>query len=145
MKLFINNYMNFNGLVQILLEQNSLGLIEDIEIPGIGKIKAKTDTGNEAHNVLHGTNIKIEGERVLFTCENGKRVTMPLKEIIKIHIGGGNMDDRPVVVCDCLINNKKYFRVPFSVTDRSENNYKALLGAPFIKANGGVVDVTKRD
>lgn len=134
----------FEKLYSLICE-GDLGLIEDIDIDGIGKIKAKTDTGNEAHNVLHGLDIKTEGERVVFTTENGKRVIYPLVDTIKIHIGGGNVENRPVINCNCSINGKKYNNVPFSVTDRSKNDYKALLGAPFIKLNGGTVDINKQD
>ena len=127
-----------------LLEDNSLGLIEDIVIDGVGRLKAKTDTGNEAHNVIHGTEIKIKGNDVSFLT-GGKRITLPLKDTIKIHIGDGNIQDRPVVLCNCIVNGKRYNGVPFSVSDRSENTYKVLLGAPFIKKAGGLVDVTKQD
>jgi hypothetical protein len=137
--------MVFYKIVNTILIEQALGLVEDIDIIGIGRVKAKTDTGNEAHNVLHGLDIKIENDSVSFTSEHGKRVKLPLKEIIKIHIGGNNIEERPVVVCDVVVNGTKHFRVPFSVTDRSNNNYKALLGAPFIKSNGGVVDITKAD
>jgi len=137
--------MNFNKTVQHLIESNALGLIEDILINGIGKVKAKTDTGNEAYNVLHGTNVKIEDDFVVFDCESGSRIKMPLKEVIKVHYGKGNVDKRPVALCDCVINGKKYFKVPFSIADRTDNNYKVLLGQQFIKDNGGLVDVTKLD
>lgn len=137
--------MNFTKLAQTLIESNTLGLIEDIFINGIGKLKAKTDTGNEAYNVLHGTDVKIEDDFVAFTCENGSRIKLPLKEITKIHYGQGNVDNRPVVLCDCLVNGKRYFKVPFSIADRTDNNYKVLLGQNFIKSNGGLVDVRKLD
>lgn len=137
--------MDFNIIASKIVLENSLGLIEDIDIVGIGRLKAKTDTGNEAHNVIHGQDVKVEGEYVHFTTENGKRVRFPLKELIKIHMGGGNMERRPVIVCDCVINGKKYFRIPFSVSDRSENNYRVLLGAPFVKSMGGLVDLNKAD
>lgn len=137
--------MGFYNLANELIKESSLGLIENIEIQGIGVLKAKTDTGNEAHNVLHGINTKLEDNEVSFTVNGGKRVKYPLKEIIKIHIGSGNIENRPVIVCNCVINGKKYFNVPFSISDRSNNNYKVLLGAPFIKVNGGLVDITKRD
>jgi len=136
--------MKFIELVYKLLEDNSLGLIEDIVIDGIGKLKAKTDTGNEAHNVIHGTDIKIKNNRVNFNTGE-KNITLPLKDTIKIHIGDGNIQDRPVVLCNCTINGKRYNNVPFSVSDRTENSYKVLLGAPFIKKVGGLVDVTKQD
>lgn len=136
--------MDFISLSHLLILENSLGLIEDITIDGIGNLKAKTDTGNEAHNVLHGTNIKIEDEQVSFNCDKN-RVTMPLKDTIKIHIGDGNIQDRPVVLCNCSVNGKKYRNIPFSIADRTENTYKVLLGAPFIKAVGGIVDINKKD
>jgi hypothetical protein len=137
--------MRFIELTNFLLDSHALGLIEDILIPGIGKLKAKTDTGNEAHNVLHGTDIKISGKVVYFKCPNGNNVSFPLKDIVKIHIGGGNIDKRPVIACDCVVNNKKYSNVLFSITDRTSNTYKVLLGQDFIKLNGGLVNVTKED
>jgi hypothetical protein len=137
--------MKFNNTVKYILENNILGLIEDIVINGIGKIKAKTDTGNEAYNVLHGKNIKTEGEYVAFDCENGNRVKFPLKEMVKIHYGKGKIDNRPVALCDIEINGNKFFKVPFSIADRESNNYKVLLGQDFIKHNGGLVDIKKKD
>lgn len=137
--------MIFYRMADKLIIENALGLIEDINIDGIGQLKAKTDTGNEAYNVLHGTDVKIEGESVHFNCPNGKRVKYPLVDTVKIHIGGGNMDDRPVINCNIHINGKRYFNVPFSISDRSKNTYKVLLGAPFIKINGGTVNVNKED
>jgi hypothetical protein len=136
--------MNFISLVNSLIHENTLGLIEDIVIDGIGSLKAKTDTGNEAHNVIHGTDITIKNGKVTFNTGTNM-VTLPLKDTIKIHIGDGNIQDRPVVLCNCSINGKTYKNIPFSISDRTENTYKVLLGAPFIKAAGGIVDVSKKD
>jgi hypothetical protein len=137
--------MNFYKTAAYIINESSLGLIEDIEIPGIGLLKAKTDTGNDAHNVIHGSDIKIENDAVYFTTSNNKRVKFPLKDTIKIHIGGGNIEDRPVITCTCIVNGKKFTNVPFSVTDRTKNSYKVLLGAPFIEKHGGIVNVIKKD
>jgi hypothetical protein len=136
--------MKFNDLYNYLLE-TALGLVEDIEIEGIGTLKAKTDTGNSAHNVLHGL---IKGKRegkVTFETVGGKIVTFPYNEEIKIHIGSGNKEDRPVVNFNVEVNGNRYANVPFSIADRTENEYKALLGEEFIKINGGIVDATKED
>jgi hypothetical protein len=125
--------------------ETTMGLIEDIHIHGIGILKAKTDTGNSAHNVLHGI---LKGEKegqVTFETENGETLTLPYEDEIKIHIGSGNKENRPVVKLDVSLNGKTYKGVPFSIADRSENEYKVLLGKDFIKANGGLVDVTKED
>lgn len=125
--------------------ETAMGLIEDIHIHGIGTLKAKTDTGNSAHNVLHGI---VKGEKngqITFESESGEMITLPYEDAIKIHIGSGNKEHRPVVKLDVSLNGKTYKNVPFSIADRTENEYKVLLGKDFIKANGGIVDVTKED
>lgn len=127
--------------------ENVLGLIEDVYIDGIGHVQAKTDTGNSAHNVIHGIvdDKKTTQNQVTFQTINDKVLTLPYHDVITIHIGEGEKKERPVVNLNIAINGKKYSDVPFSVADRSENEYKILLGEKFIKANGGMVDVTKKD
>lgn len=136
--------MKFNDLYNYILE-NTLGLVEDIEIEGIGILKAKTDTGNSAHNVLHGIVKGKQGGNVTFETVDNKVMTLPFQDEIKIHIGSGNKEDRPVVNFNVAINGKKYEGVPFSISDRSENEYKVLLGEGFIRNNGGIVDINKED
>jgi hypothetical protein len=48
-------------------DKNILGVREVvtfIDFPDLGEVMAKIDTGNEAHNVLHGVNIKDDGKTV---------------------------------------------------------------------------------
>ena len=136
--------MEFDKLVNFILEE-TLGLVEDINIEGIGIVKAKTDTGNSAHNVLHGIVLAQENGKVKFKTVDDKVVIFPYEDEIQIHIGSGNKENRPVVRFNISINGKNYNNVPFSIANRSENEYKALLGEEFIKTNGGIVDVTKED
>ena len=136
--------MKFENLYNLVLE-TSLGLIEKIYIEGIGTLKAKTDTGNSAHNVLHGIIKKRTSNNVTFETVGGKILTLPYEDEIKIHIGSGNKESRPVIRFNIAINGKKYKNVPFSISDRSENDQKVLLGENFIKANGGIVNVNKKD
>ena len=125
---------------QVFYEQ-ILGLFEGITIQHVGTIKAKVDTGNSAHNVLHAVNIKIDGKEVSFDTVNKKHLKLPICESIVIHIGSGNKEDRPVVKLDCSIGTKQFNSVPFSLADRSENDTPVLLGEEFIKMNGGVVNL----
>ena len=136
--------MKFTHLYHSIME-NVLGLIEDVYIDGIGHVQAKTDTGNSAHNVIHGIIENQTENQVTFQTINDKVLTLPYHDIITIHIGEGEKTERPVVKLNIAINGKKYSDVPFSISDRSENEYKILLGEKFIKANGGMVDVTKKD
>ena len=136
--------MKFDELCNYILE-NALGLVEDIEIEGIGVLKAKTDTGNSAHNVLHGIVKGKQSGNVTFETIDNKTLTLPFEDDIKIHIGSGNKENRPVVKFNVGINGKKYEGVPFSIADRTDNEYKVLLGEEFIKNNGGIVDINKED
>lgn len=119
------------------------GINEYIDIDGIGRLKAKIDSGNEAYNVIHGVDIKEEGEEVHFTTVNDKRVKAPRNGEIKIHIGSGVKEDRPIVKLNIKINGKSYNNVPFSIADRSENEDPILVGEPFLKQLNAVIDVKK--
>jgi hypothetical protein len=124
-------------------EKPVFGANELIEIDGLGKIKAKIDSGNEAYNVIHGVDVSEEGENVSFTTVDGKRLTKPRKGEIKIHIGSGVKEDRPIVLMDISINGKNYKSVPFSIADRSENEDPILVGEPFLKKLNALIDVNK--
>lgn len=124
-------------------EKPVFGTNEMIQIDGIGKIKAKIDSGNEAYNVIHGVDVSEEGENVSFTTVGGKRMTRPRKGEIKIHIGSGVKEDRPIILMDISIDGKMYKGVPFSVADRSENEDPILVGEPFLKKLNAIIDVNK--
>lgn len=119
------------------------GVNEIIEIDGIGKLKAKVDSGNEAYNVLHGVDVSEEGENVTFTTVDKKRVTRPKVGSITIHIGSGVKEDRPTVNFDIKIDGREYKDVTFSIADRTENEDPILVGEPFLKKLNAVIDVNK--
>ena len=119
-----------------------LGLIETITFNELGPVEAKIDSGNGAYNVLHGVNIETQGNNVIFDTVNGKRLTKELVENIDINIGSGNIENRPVVEFDIEIGDKKYPATKFSIGDRTENEYKILVGKDFIEQLGGIIDVS---
>jgi len=121
--------------------EQTLGLFEGITIQHVGTVKAKVDTGNSAHNVLHAINVKHNNNEVEFDTVKNKHLKLPVSETIVIHIGSGNKENRPVVKLDCSIGTKQFNNVPFSLADRSENDTPVLLGEDFIKMNGGVVNL----
>jgi len=121
-----------------------LGVNEYIDVEGLGKIKAKIDSGNEAYNVLHGVDISEEGEAISFTTVGNKRLKAPKSGDIKIHIGSGVKEDRPIVNLNIKIGDKSYKNIPFSIADRSENEDPILVGEPFLKQLNAVIDVNKK-
>ena len=119
-----------------------LGLIETITFDELGPVESKVDSGNRAYNVLHGVNINMDGNNVSFDTINNKTLTKELKETIDINIGSGNIENRPVVEFDIEIGGNKYPATKFSIGDRTENEYKILVGKDFIEKLGGIIDVS---
>jgi Txe/YoeB family toxin of Txe-Axe toxin-antitoxin module len=119
-----------------------LGVNELIDIQGIGKVKAKVDSGNEGYNVLHGIDIKTSNGKITFTTVDNKTVTLPLNGDMQIHIGSGVKEDRPMVKLSFSLLGKT-FTEPFTIADRSENEDPVLIGEPFLKKIRGLVDVSK--
>lgn len=120
-----------------------LGVVEPIDIKGIGSVEAKIDSGNEAHNVLHGINIDNSGDKITFTTIDNKRITLSKTGTIDINIGSGNIEHRPTVVLSFILKGQLYRDVTFSIADRAENEQQVLIGEPFIKMINALIDVKK--
>lgn len=119
-----------------LLERLVIGLEEPILVKGIGELSAKIDSGNGGYNVIHGTDIYSEGDMLHFTTldanGNKKHVATKSTERIQVNIGGGNIQDRPVIYLDVKFANSDYEHIPFSVTDRSGNEHRVLICKSFV-------------
>ena len=127
-------------------ETQPVGLIETITFEELGPVEAKIDSGNGAYNVLHGTDIQSGGtNNVSFRTVGDKVIEKPVVEYIDINIGSGNIEKRPVVAFDIMVGKKRYPGVKFSIGDRSENEYKILVGKDFIERLGGLIDVSSEN
>ena len=131
---------------QFFIEKQVFGLIEFFDLDGVGRIPAKLDSGNGAYNVLHGEDIQIQGDKVFFRTENGKTLLKDMKGQITINVGAGNTEDRPVVEFDFNIGNKQFTGIPFTLSDRSTNLYKILVGKEFIENElDALIDVSQEN
>lgn len=127
------------------VEKRVLGLVEDVTIPEIGTVSAKLDTGNGGYNVLHATDIEIlDNGKIRFNTVNNTKLEKTMQETIKINVGGGNTEERPVVPFEVSMGQMKYKNVPFSLTDRSMNDKKVLISKSFIQTDlDALIDVSK--
>jgi len=131
---------------QFFIEKQVFGLIEFFDLDEVGKIPAKLDSGNGAYNVLHGEDIQIQGDKVFFRTENGRTLLKDKKGEITINVGAGNTEDRPVVEFDFSIGNKQFTGIPFTLSDRSTNLYKILVGKEFIENElDALIDVSQEN
>jgi len=126
------------------LDKVALGLIEPIKIEGIdAEMISLIDSGNTAYNVLHGVDIKDNGNTVMFKTHDGIKVTKDKIDEITIHVGAGHDEHRPVVEFTIEIGGKVYPDVRFSIGDRTENQHPVLIGVDFLKQIGAIIDVNK--
>jgi hypothetical protein len=131
---------------KFFLEKQVLGLIEFFDVAGIGKIPSKLDSGNGAFNVIHGEDIQVQGNKVLFKTVNNKHLIKDKVDSIIINVGAGNTEERPVVEFDLKIGNNEYRGIPFSVGNRSTNLFKILVSKDFIEEHlDALIDVSQEN
>jgi hypothetical protein len=136
----VTNVINMKNFKQFF-EKTVIGLIEKITLDGIGEVDAKIDSGNGAYNVLHGEDITRQGNKITFTTINGKRLIKDIEDTIAINVGAGNVEERPVVRFRMKFGGKQFNNVPFSIGNRTTNEYKILVGKDFIKQLDALIDI----
>ena len=119
-----------------------IGFVEYITVDGVGKLKAKIDTGNGTVNAIGATDIKKEGKSVSFKIL-GKKFTKPIIQTQNINIGSGVDEDRYIVEFDVKFGRKEYKNIRFNLADRTENNYLVLVGKSFLEKLNYSVNVAK--
>ena len=139
-KSFKNIYRNY--FLNEITDNDVIGLVEPMMIKDIGKVEAKIDSGNGAYNVLHGDIINKRGDNIIVKTINDKKLKKKVVDTVIIHIGSGNKEERPVVLFDIVFDGKTYKDIPFSIADRSENEYPILVGKQFVEDIGKLIDVS---
>jgi RimK family alpha-L-glutamate ligase len=118
---------------------SNLAVREPVVIDG-AKYTAKVDTGNSGYNMIHGENIKDNGDHtVTFILPNGKKVTKKIVSRITVKSGIGEKT-RMVILMDIEFHGKKFTNIKFSIGDRSHMSTKVLLGLQFLSKTGFTVD-----
>lgn len=140
--------MNFMKKLELglQLERLVIGIEEPILVKDLGEIQAKIDSGNGGYNVIHGEDIMYQGNQVVFLTYDGagnkKRMSKKLKDELDVHIGGGIVQKRPVIELDVKFANEEYKKIPFSVTDRTDNTHHILISKDFVeKTIDALIDV----
>jgi len=118
---------------------SNLAVREEVKIDGV-EYTAKIDTGNSGYNMIHGEEIKDNGNHtVTFKLPNGKKVTKKIVSRITVKSGIG-VKKRLVILMDVEFHGKKYTNVKFSIGDRSHMSTKVLFGLQFLSKTGMMVD-----
>lgn len=122
---------------KVLLERLVIGLEEPVLIKGLGELQAKIDSGNGGYNVIHGTDFHQQGNELMFTTNDNfgheKKMQATVIDTIQVNMGGGNIENRPVIELDIKFGGEDYRKIPFSVSDRSSNTNPILISKGFVE------------
>lgn len=135
---------------KVLLERLVIGLEEPVLIKGLGELSAKIDSGNGGYNVIHGTDFHQQGDELMFTTHDSfgheKKMQAKVIDTIEVNMGGGNIENRPVIELDIKFAGEDYKKIPFSVSDRSTNTNPILISKGFVeKQLEALIDVGKKN
>ena len=135
---------------KVLLERLVIGLEEPVLVKGLGELSAKIDSGNGGYNVIHGTDFHQQGEELMFTTHDSfgheKKIQAKVIDTIEVNMGGGNIENRPVIELDIKFAGEDYKKIPFSVSDRSTNTNPILISKGFVeKKLEALIDVGKKN
>lgn len=122
------------------------GFKEVIEVEGLGKMKAKLDTGNTAYNAIIVQDCEEKDGKVSFEF-NGEKKEFDIVKYIKIW-HHGKATERPVIKVNIKFNGKEYNDelVDLKISDLTgSKNYRSrmLLCKDFMSRAKVVVDPSK--
>ena len=138
---FSKNTINWNRPSQ------EIGVVETIEIDGLGELHARFDTGNSAgSSSLDAQSIKVDGSKVRWST-NGK--SMSATKVDDIRMKNNTTSDekvgerRIVVSLDITFEGVNYKDVLFNLNDRSHKTTPVLINKDFMIRSGSVVNPAK--
>jgi ribosomal protein S6--L-glutamate ligase len=119
-----------------------VGYLETIEIPEIGKMVAKFDTGNgSTASSIHADEVSEDGDTLTWRIGDsemsGKIIGRTKTEV------GRDMQERPIVEMDIIFNGVKISGVKVSPTDRISKSTPFLANRPLMKKLGVMVNPHK--
>jgi RimK family alpha-L-glutamate ligase len=119
-----------------------VGYLENIEIPGLGSLVAKFDTGNSSKSCsIHADKIEEKDKKLIWTL-NGNTFVNDIIEYSKTEIGHV-IHKRPIIKMDIVFNDVLVKNVKFSPTNRKNKTTPILINRAFMRRLGIVVNANK--
>ena len=133
------------ALDQVGLTSNKMvsGRIEMVEFEGIGKFRAKMDTGNSAWTVLHASDIEVDEDKKIVRFKvNGKKYKYNIVRFSRTKVGS-NLHIRPIIKLNMKIGKKTLKDAYVALANRSKQETPVLISAKEIKRAQIIIDVSK--
>ncbi len=110
-------------------------------IPGMGSIQAKVDTGADISSI-HADEWNVDNGQVTFTNTeiSQNKITLPVLEQQAIKTSNGEVEYRPVVSLNVKVNGVPMSDVMFNLNDRGSMTYSMLIGKNVLQRGGFLID-----
>lgn len=119
-----------------------VGYLENIEIPGVGQLVAKFDTGNSSKSCsIHADKMEEKDGKLIWSIGDNTFVN-DIVEYSKTEIGH-TIFERPIIKIDVIFNDVLVKNVKFSPTDRKSKTTPILINRSFMRRLGIVVNANK--
>jgi len=119
-----------------------VGYLENIEIPGVGQLVAKFDTGNSSKSCsIHANKMEEKDGKLIWSIGDNTFVN-DIVEYSKTEIGH-TIFERPIIKIDVIFNDVLVKNVKFSPTDRKSKTTPILINRSFMRRLGIVVNANK--
>jgi ribosomal protein S6--L-glutamate ligase len=119
-----------------------VGYLENIEIPGIGNLIAKFDTGNSSKSCsIHADKIEEVDGKLIWSL-HGKKFVHDIVDYSTTLVGHV-IHKRPVIEMDIIFNDVLVKDVRFSPTNRKNKSTTLLMNRNFMSDLGIVVNANK--
>jgi RimK family alpha-L-glutamate ligase len=119
-----------------------IGYLETIEIPIVGKMIAKFDTGNgSAASSIHADQISVDGKKVKWSVGN-RNFEHPLEGFSKTLVGE-EIFERPIIKVDLIFNDVKIPNQKVALADRADKTTPFLANRKLMRKMGVMVNPNK--
>lgn len=119
-----------------------IGFREMIEIPGIGQMVSKFDTGNGSKACsMHADKIEVKDNYVHWEI-NGKKFKSKVVNVSSTEVGE-KIEERPYVYLDIYFAGKLIEKVPVAPVDRTPKSTPFLANRRFMERLGTIVNPDK--
>ena len=119
-----------------------VGYLEQVEIPGLGNLVAKFDTGNSSKSCsIHADKIEEKDGKLIWSL-NGKTFVNDIIDYSKTEVGHV-VHERPIIKMDVNFNDVLIKDVRVSPTNRKNKTTPLLMNRAFMRRVGIVVNANK--
>ena len=119
-----------------------IGYLENIDIPGVGTMVAKFDTGNGAKScTIHADTMEIKGSKINWTIGR-KKFSHKIVGTSEVEVGKDKVE-RPQILLDIKLDGVTVKDILVSPDDRTEKSTPFLANRDFMRKLGLLVNPNK--